>query len=116
VNQHRWLNQTQPQTLVIGTVLLYLDAVFNVLGGLGSPILLLIGAAMAAGGYGIANEHKWGYAMGAAAAVAQLLLLIAVVHLSGILGSWLIDAIFDVALVALLLHPDSRDYQRIWFK
>jgi len=23
---------------------------------------------------------------------------------------------FDAALVALLLHPMSRDYQRIWFK
>ena len=23
---------------------------------------------------------------------------------------------FDIALVALLLHPMSRDYQRIWFK
>jgi hypothetical protein len=23
---------------------------------------------------------------------------------------------FDVALVALLVHPMSREYQRIWFK
>jgi hypothetical protein len=23
---------------------------------------------------------------------------------------------FEVALVALLLHPQSREYQRIWFK
>jgi hypothetical protein len=28
----------------------------------------------------------------------------------------IINLIFDGALVALLLHPQSRDYQRIWFK
>ena len=28
----------------------------------------------------------------------------------------LINFIFDAALVALLLHPMSREYQRIWFK
>ncbi len=28
----------------------------------------------------------------------------------------LIDLIFYGALVALLLHPMSRDYQRIWFR
>ena len=28
----------------------------------------------------------------------------------------LLDFMFDGALVALLLHPMSRDYQRIWFR
>jgi len=28
----------------------------------------------------------------------------------------LITLMFEVALVCLLLHPQSRDYQRIWFK
>ena len=28
----------------------------------------------------------------------------------------LIPLAFTVALLALLLHPQSRDYQRIWFK
>ena len=28
----------------------------------------------------------------------------------------LISFVFDVALVLLLVHPMSRDYQRIWFK
>jgi hypothetical protein len=28
----------------------------------------------------------------------------------------LIDLIFFGALVGLLLHPMSRDYQRIWFR
>jgi hypothetical protein len=29
---------------------------------------------------------------------------------------YLINFLFDAALVALLLHPMSRDYQRIWFR
>ena len=28
----------------------------------------------------------------------------------------IINLMFAVALVALLLHPMSRDYERIWFK
>ena len=28
----------------------------------------------------------------------------------------IIGLMFDIALVALLVHPQSRDYQRIWFK
>jgi hypothetical protein len=28
----------------------------------------------------------------------------------------IITLLFDGALVALLVHPESRDYQRIWFK
>ena len=28
----------------------------------------------------------------------------------------ILTLIFDVGLVALLLHPESRQYQRIWFK
>jgi hypothetical protein len=26
-----------------------------------------------------------------------------------------IGLMFEIALIALLLHPQSRDYQRIWF-
>jgi hypothetical protein len=36
--------------------------------------------------------------------------------LSWYFGSNIINTIFSVALVALLLHPMSRDYQRIWFR
>jgi hypothetical protein len=33
-----------------------------------------------------------------------------------LLGPSFIKLMFVVALVAQLLHPQSRDYQRIWFK
>jgi hypothetical protein len=32
-----------------------------------------------------------------------------------LLGYSVINLMFEAALVALLLHPQSRDHQRIWF-
>jgi hypothetical protein len=32
------------------------------------------------------------------------------------LGTDLLTLMFEIALLALLLHPQSREYQRIWFK
>jgi hypothetical protein len=112
----RWTNPTQPQTLQIAVFLLYINAVFALLfGGLASLLGLLLVAGGAAGGFGIANEKKWGYILAVATAVLQ----VAVVLGSGAsLGSVsvLIELGFDVALVVLLAHPMSRSYQRIWFK
>jgi hypothetical protein len=74
-----------------------------------------VGCAAAA--FGIANEQRWGYLLGVAMAVLQVLLIVAVVGPMGVFrGVALISFLFAVALVALLLHPMSRDYQRIWFK
>ena len=113
----RWVNQSQPQTLVIGVFLLYFNAVYGVLAVLTgniSALQIAITAGMVAGGYGIANERKWGYYLGVAMSFAPFLLQI----YYGInpLGVDLISLLFEVALVALLLHPQSRDYERIWFK
>ena len=27
-----------------------------------------------------------------------------------------VGLLFDIALIALLLHPMSRDYQKVWFR
>jgi hypothetical protein len=114
----RFLNPAQPQTLVIAVYLLYLNAVFLLfdLLRLGIfPVLyiaLVIGGAAA--GYGIANERKWAYGLGIAMAVLPFILRF---YYSGNpLSSNLLSLMFEIALVALLLHPLSRDYQRIWFK
>jgi hypothetical protein len=107
----QWLNRSQPQTLVNGVILLYINGAFNVIGGLGFPLLLMVAAAQIAGGYGIANEKKWGYGLGVAGAFGPLLL-----SLAGVLGLNLLGLAFEIILVVLLLHPQSREYQRIWFK
>jgi hypothetical protein len=113
----RWTNPGQPQTLQIAVFLLYINAVFALLGfGLG----LIFAVAFAAGGFGIANEKKWGYWTAVAAAGVRLALILMVVTSDG-LGSILnlsvlLALAFPVALFALLVHPMSRDYQRVWFR
>jgi hypothetical protein len=108
----QWTNPSQPQTLQIAVFLLYMNAVFALLfGGLGSIYGLMIIAGGVAGGLGIAQEKRWGYGVALAVALLPFVLIIAgKVFIGG-----LISLLFDVALVALLLHPQSREYQRIWF-
>lgn len=119
MNERKFLNQSQPQTLVLGTLLLYVNAVFGLLFGVVATSILLgliTIVGLAVGGYGIANEWKWGYAVGVAAAIVQLLMLFAVFGAEILEFPVIITLLFDGALVGLLLHPESRSYQRIWFK
>ncbi|MGH9301765.1 MAG: hypothetical protein ACRD0I_06660 [Acidimicrobiales bacterium] len=118
--ERRWLNQSQPQTLQIAVILLYLNAGLSlILGGFLFVPLLLLNLATIAAGYGIANEKKWAYILGL---IVALIPLVPVVYdlFSGGLGllggNSILNIMFEVALVALLIHPQSRDYQRIWFK
>ena len=104
----RWTNPSQPQTLQIAVFLLYINAFFMVIyGGLFFLPGLLLVVGSVAGGFGIANEQKWGYVVGLLAAALDVLLT---------LGGNVINLMFAIALLALLLHPQSRDYQRIWFR
>lgn len=119
MSERRWVNNTQPQTLQIAVILLYLNAVFLLLfgifqGGL-SRYGLILALAQGVGAFGIANERKWGYWLGVAAATALLAFAVYQVR-SGGLGSNFLNLVLDVALFALLLHPQSREYRRIWFK
>lgn len=113
----RWTNPHQPQTLQIAVFLLYANAFFNVLYtlmGYYPGFFVLIAAGGVAAGYGIANEQKWGYGLGVGMAFLPFVLRIA--FGVGIFSTGLISLMFEIALVALLLHAQSRDYQRIWFK
>ncbi len=129
----RWVNQSQPQTLVIATFLLYFGAVFVVLGNgpqLGAAIggsnanaienlarvFVAVGGVYA--GYAIANEQKLGYYIGIAVAALPLVakVLIMVRYHVGPFDFDLVNLLFEVALLALILHTQSRNYVRIWFK
>jgi hypothetical protein len=129
----RWTNPSQPQTLQIAVILLYLNAVFGLLlrsytpfyvldrwisPDLVSYAVLLSFIGMAAAAFGIANEKKWGYRLGVALTSAEVvLLLIDIGNLTNLLRAGnLITTLFTVARAALLLHPMSREYQRAWFK
>jgi hypothetical protein len=111
---NKWLDRTQPQTLYIATLLMYLNAGLSLLSVLfygSTPIGLALIAGQVAGGYGIANEKKWGYWLAVVVAILMLGLTL-ILFSSGLL----ITLIFEVALVGLLLHPQSRDYRRTWFR
>jgi hypothetical protein len=119
VNNWKWVNHFQPQTLVIATFLCYIDAVFGLIFTVPATSVLAAFAIvilLALGGFGIANEKKWGYAVAVAGAVLQLIMLLAVFGTDVLTSTAIISLMFDGALVALLLHSDSREYQRIWFK
>lgn len=119
MEDRKWLNQTQPQTLQVAVMLLYLNAVITIItGGIFSFIGIIIAIGEAAGGFGIANERKWGYYLGVAAAILPLAWVVYLVldGASLVIGLGLIGLLFQIALVALLLHPQSREYERIWFK
>jgi hypothetical protein len=111
----RFFDPSQPQTLQIATFLLYLNAAFEFLGGLFTGIGLLVAAAYAGGAYGMANGKKWGYGLALGVAILDLVLLMYGGSIDTILRRHTIELMFTVALVFLLLHPQSREYQRIWF-
>jgi len=95
------------------------DAVFGLLFGVitVNPLLgLLTILGLAAGGFGIANEKKWGYAVAVGAAVLQLGMLLVIFGIEVIGFPTILTLMFDGLLVGLLVHPMSRDYQRIWFR
>ena len=110
----QWLDRSQPQTLYLANVLLYVDAVFWVL-YLSWLALLAVPALFA--GLGIANEKKLGYWGGVAVAALNVLVLAKwFVQANGQSIFLVMNLVFGVALLALLLHPMSRSYERIWFK
>ena len=136
----RWINQSQPQTLYIAVFLMYMTAAFTLLFGLNdAPYALayirltkdlgttdtlltltrfaVVGASVAAG-YGISNERKWGYKLGVAVAALPLvvLLYVSLAYQVSPFEFSLISTMFNVAEFVLLVHPQSREYERIWFK
>jgi len=119
MDTRRFFNPSQPQTLQISVWLLYFNAFFALLTVLsGFPAALIGVAACGGAAYGIANEKRWGYYLGVAVAILNVALLVwAAGGLTEVFRlSSLVSLIFDVALVVALLHPMSRDYQRIWFR
>ncbi len=114
----QWLDRSQPQPLYMANMLLYINAVFWLLylfEGAGLFGILAIGAIFA--GLGIANEKRAGYWGGVAVASLNFLFLVLVLVGEGAANIFLfINILFAAALLALLLHPVSRSYERIWFK
>lgn len=141
LKQRRWFNQGLPQTLQIAVFLLYLNGFFGVMNLLGIAFkefglgFKLIAAATVVtsvlGGLGISEERRNGYRIAVAAAFLPFAArFVGAVSLMGGLAGYdigdviratvgvdqLINLIFEVALIVLLLHPQSREHERVWFR
>ena len=129
------MNPTLPQTLQIAVWLCYFRAVTVLLFGLDGQFIvfpfrglihLTLPVLFAVGAYLMANERKRGYlcaVVAAAAPLAARLLLAFGISFSSIdvraISPFRYDVVgllFEAALFVLLVHPESRNYERIWFK
>lgn len=117
----KWFDSSQPQTLQGAVMLSYLTAFFGILSLVGGAgIFAIIPLAIGAAGFGVANEKRWGYGLGVGLSAFNVVESAVLLFLVGIsaLGtlSVLLSILFAVILFALYVHPQSREYQRIWFK
>ncbi len=88
---------------------------------LGNLVAIAVVVGSAGAGYLIANEKKVGWRLGVVVAAAPLvaftiLVLIGYPQRLSILDVISISFAFDVILLVLLLHPQTRSYEKIWFK
>lgn len=116
MSELKWFDQSQPQTLQGAVLFSYLNAALAVLFFIiFGPTISLILILLAGAAYGVANEKRWAY--WAAVVLSCLYLLGQIIFfLTGGGFSGILSLLFAALLVALLLHPDSRSYQRVWFK
>ncbi|HLN16732.1 MAG TPA: hypothetical protein VK277_08290 [Acidimicrobiales bacterium] len=115
----KWFDPSQPQTLQGAVIFSYLNAAIGVLFflvGVGGLSLLLLALAVTA--FFIANERRWAYWL--AVGLASLYLLLQFLGLVDLLRfahslSGVLPFLFALILEILLLHPQSREYEKIWF-
>lgn len=126
----------QPQTLQIATWLLYVNGFFALVelidgGGVlhyfreryafGFFLGLVIVAAHVVGGFLMANERRAGWKISVLVAASPFVLTYVAYSQIGaslryrLFGGSLLSFAFDAALFALLVHPQSREHQRIWY-
>jgi len=138
LDPRKWFDRMQPQTMQIATWLLYLNGFFALIGfmdksdwigfarvdkgALGILIGLVVVASFIAGGYLMANDRKIGYRLALVAAFSPFALRVWLLWsnsvwspIDKITGNDTIGFIFEAALCALLLHPQSREHQRLWY-
>lgn len=118
-----WVNRHQPQTLYIAQLLMYfqggLGLLFAVIGIRGLTVYsLVVAAGKLAAAFGIANEMRWAYRLGVFVAALPILVLLLLAFTDDLGWLWVdpLGLLFDITLLALLLHSHSRSYQRYWPK
>ena len=100
-----------PQTLAAATMLLYIEGLFNLVRG---QALFVVGIVMFPAALAIANDKRWGWRLGVGSAAAAVLVRLSWYGLNQPM-SLIFALLFPVVLLVLLIHPQSREHQRIWF-
>jgi hypothetical protein len=115
-DSRRWFDSSQPQTLQGAVMLCYLTAAFGLIWLVfgAYPQAELVPLALGVAGFGVANEKRWGYRVGVALAGLNVLVDLYILIL-GVLAV-ILTLLFAVVLLALFLNPQSREYERIWFR
>ena len=143
IDWRKWFDRMQPQTLQIAAMLLYLNGFFALISvidttdylgylrnrfSFGLVVGLVVVALHALSGLFMANDLKLGYKFAIAAAFSPFVLRFwaytDLENASGIAtslyrklsGGSTLSLIFEVALCALILHPQSRSHQKIWYR
>jgi len=129
INWKKWFDRMQPQTLQIATWLLYINGFFAFTNFVDSRMELgyirrfftfgpVYGLAVIAvhvlGGLLMANERKIGYKIAVVASFTPFISNLIVYR--SLIGVSFLGSIFDIALIALLLHTQSRSHQKVWFR
>jgi len=116
MTDRKWIDPSQPQTLQAAVLFCYINtaiAFIYLLAFGATPSLLLIALGVSA--FFIANERRWAYFVACGVAILFLgFQLVAFVFSHGAFGG-ILPLLFTIVLVVLLLHPQSREYQKIWF-
>ena len=131
----RWVNPSQPDLLQIAVFLGYFRGAATLLFGLDAQFIVFparglirigLAALLAGGAYLLANGKRLGWQMLLAGAALPLLarLLVAFgISVGGVdvaatspFAYDVIGLMFEVALVALLVHPRSRQYEKVWLE
>lgn len=115
MSNFRFINRTLPQTLLVASYLIYITVIFDILfGRVREPIFLAVSLGLFVGVLGFVNERKFGYIV--AVASAGINMLVEAVIVVAVSPAYILSLIFAIALFALLVHPQSREHQRIWFR
>jgi len=139
----KWFERSLPQTLQIALWLLYINGAFALIeyldgtddlgylrgrSAVGALAGLIACVLFIGSGFLIANEKRLGYNAAIAAAFSPFVMRlwaysdfesqmgVSVSLWDKVTGNTMIGFAFDVALCALILHPMSRNHQRVWFR
>ena len=120
MEQRRFFDPNQPQTLQGAVLFSYLNAGISILSFLSAhnfwsrlvALTLIVGGV---GAFGIANERRWGYYLAVGVAGVFLVAQVVMFFLFPFVFAAMLNLLFSVFLLAVVLHPTSRSYQRLYF-